>query len=287
MTANERRSVKGDLTPNVRVDMPLEEARRLSDLNLASYLLHAARHAPGGGAEERDGLILFAGGHPNPGPYINGVLRLDSRVPAPEVLAAAERFFSPRGRGYAVWIREHADADLEGAVRAARFPQRPPVVGQPGIAIDAAIPRDKNPSVEIRPVVDERGAQDYLRVVGEAWGMIDSPAELVWAMFLQPAAVLAPRATAFVAYEEGLPAGGSMLFMADDVAGIYWAGRARAAKSPGLGTACFVACVDAGFKLGARLAVAQSSLKGTPIWESLGFEVITHYRRYIAPPPSA
>ena len=143
-----------------------------------------------------------------------------------------------------------------------------------------------NSDVSVAVVLStERQASDYLACVGEAWGMADSPPELVAAMFLTPRAVLVPEAAAFVAYVDGMPGAGCMTYVSHEVAGMYWAGTTAAGKGRGLGAACFVAAMDAGFAIGARMASGQSSSKGTPIWVDLGFEVITHYRRYLVTPP--
>lgn len=265
--------------------VPIEQARVLSDLNLGAYLAHAARRAPGGAVAEGDGLVLYAGSHRNPGPYINGLFRLDAGVPPAEALERADAFFAPRKRGYAVWVRDHADADLEAEVRAAGFWQRPPAEGQPGIAIDRPIPPRQLDGVDIRRVADEQSARDFLHVVGDAWGMAGSPPELVWAQFLHPRALLAPEVGAFVVYVEGsMPAAASMNFVRHETAGLYWVARAQAARGRGLGAAAAIASLNAGFKMGARIAIAQSSMRGTPLWISLGFEVITRYRRYVVRP---
>jgi hypothetical protein len=262
-----------------------EQTLRLCDLNLAAYLRHANTYAAGGEYRDQDGLLLFAGSHPTPHPYVNGLLRLSPAMSSAETLQRARDFFGERKRGFAVWIRDHADSDLESTVRAAGLWQRPPLEGQPGIFIDRPVPPAKTGGVEIRRVTTEQEARDYLHVVGEGWGMGGSPPELVWALFLTPEAVLAPQVLAFVAYLEGTPAGGCLAFVAHDVAGLYWAASTTAAKGRGLGTACFIAALNAGLDLGARVGSGQSSAKGIPIWRSLGFDVITHYRRYVSPPP--
>src|SRR5437870_13242160 len=92
-------------------ELSSQELLLLADLSLAEFLRHLARY--GGAIHEEDGLLLFAGAHPQPTPYRNGAFRLDSRLPAEEVLHRAERFFRDRRSGYVVWAREHADADLE------------------------------------------------------------------------------------------------------------------------------------------------------------------------------
>lgn len=104
---------------------------KLADLNLAGALRHFALHSPAGAVEQRDGVLLFAGGHRYPGAYRNGALRLDAGVDPATLLRIASSFFARRRRGYVVWIRAHADADLEARVRSLGFFQRPPRRGCP------------------------------------------------------------------------------------------------------------------------------------------------------------
>src|SRR4051812_23364741 len=87
-----------------------DELLLLADLSLAEYLRHLARY--GGTVLEEDGLLLFAGAHPQPNPYRNGALRLDRRLSAAEARSRADAFFGQRRRSYALWVREHADDDL-------------------------------------------------------------------------------------------------------------------------------------------------------------------------------
>src|SRR4051794_12725949 len=91
-----------------------EELLLLGDLTLAEFARHLAR--PSGTVLEEDGLLLFGGPHPQPNPYRNGALRLDDRIDGHEVLRRSRAFFGARKAGHVVWVREHADADLQAAV---------------------------------------------------------------------------------------------------------------------------------------------------------------------------
>jgi hypothetical protein len=263
------------------------EAMRLSDLNLAAYLRHVNRHAEGSDFVEEDGFLLFAGAHPNPQPYVNGLLRLDTQLPAEEVLERARAFFGTRKRGYAVWIRDHADADLELASQRAGYWQRPPLEGQPAVFIDHVPPAEPEAMAAVRRVETREDAIAYLDLVGQVYDMGDSPRELIWAMFLTPEALLAEDVAAFVAVADGRPIAGCMTYVAHELAGMFWAVRARDAEGHGLGAACAAACVEAGLERGAVVASGQGSARGTPLWVSLGWEVLTNYRRYLAPPPAS
>jgi hypothetical protein len=91
-----------------------EEELLLCDLTLAEFLRHRSR--PDGTLLEEDGLLVFAGPHPQPSPFRNGAMRLDSRLSAEEATRRARQFFRDRGRGFVMWVREHADTDLAAAL---------------------------------------------------------------------------------------------------------------------------------------------------------------------------
>lgn len=257
------------------------------DANLVAYLRHVARTATGGSVAEPPGLLLFAGGHNHPGAYINGVIR--DGVPAPaaaEVLSSARDFFGPRGRGFAVWVREHADADLDKAARAAGLWRRPPAAGNPGVATDRPLPAEHPPAgVEIRRAEDPAARRDYLRVVASAYGVADVGIPMAEAILFSLASLDAPEVAVFVAYRDGRPVSGAMTYVAAGAAGLYWLATVPSARGGRLGHSTLAAACGAGFAMGARCASAQSSAVGTPILTGMGFDVVTHYRRYLAPPP--
>jgi GNAT superfamily N-acetyltransferase len=265
-----------------------DELIERGDANLVAYLRHLACTAKGGGVSEDDGLLLFAGGHNYPGTYTNGAIRTNAGVAPAELIERATAFFAPRRRGYAVWVRDHADADLEEAVRAAGFWQRPPVEGNPGIAIDHPLPeRPPLPGTEIRRVADEQGRRDYLRVIATGYEVGDVPDELAEAILFSLKSLDDPRVAVFVAYVDDKPVSGCMVFVECGSAGLQWGSTLPEARGTGLGKATFLAACNAGFDMGATCATGQSSAQGTPIWLRMGFEVVTHYRRYLAPPPRA
>src|SRR5450755_5099140 len=130
----------------------------LADRTLAEYLRYLARY--GGAVLEQDGLLLFAGVHRQPNPYRNGALRLDAMLSADVVLRRAERFFSARRSGYALWARQHGDADLEASATAAGLRE---LERLPELVLEKLPPYLPPPAgVEIRRVLDSRAADDYL-----------------------------------------------------------------------------------------------------------------------------
>lgn len=268
--------------------MEQRELIERGDANLVAYLRHVASAAVGGAVSEPPGTLLFAGGHNSPGAYTNGVIRTAPAAAPPPltVLDAAARFFGPRRRGFAVWIRGDRDADLEAMARSQGLWQRPPQQGNPGVAIDHAPTDVRAPAgVEIRRVDDEQGRRDYLAVVAAGYGVAEVGLPLAEAILFSVTSLTSPDVAVFVAYRDGAPVAGTMVYVAAGAAGLYWAATVPAERGRRLGRTTFRCAWAAGFAMGATCAVAQASAVGTPIWERMGFRVVTHYRRYLAGPP--
>ena len=253
----------------------------LADLSLAEFLRHLARH--GGAIHEEDGLLLFAGAHPEPNPYRNGVLRLDQRLPAGEVLRRADEFFSGRRSGYVVWTRGHADADLDAAAHDARVVE---LERLPELVLEELPPQVAAPDgVEVRRALDRPTRRDYLRVVASAWGTAAMPLELAARIFFDPRSVDAPNVAAFVAYYDGVPLSGAMTFVTHGVALGCQAATVPAGERRGLAESCLREALRVSFEdLGARLSLCQTTALAAPVWHRLGYEPFTSYARYLAPP---
>lgn len=260
------------------------------DRNLASYLRHLSVTATDGSHQDDGGVLCFAGGHPYPGTYTNGVIRTDDTTPAADALETARAYFQPLRRGYAVWVKTHHDADLAAAAAAAGMWQRPPLSGNPGIVWTGGrlgVPR--LPGVEIRRAEDQAARAEYLDVVLEGYGIAGLPADLAERVIFSTRSLDDERVRAFVAYDEADRSRGlsvAMVYVEGDTAGIQWGATRLAARGRGLGKAVFRAAHDAAIGMGATCVAGQASQQGLPLWTSLGYRTVTHYQRFLAKPPS-
>lgn len=267
---------------------------RLADLTLAEFVRHLTRCGETGTVHEEDGVLLFAGDHPQPNPYRNGAIRLDPRVSPAAVLERAIEFFTRRGRGFALWASEHGEEDIiveaEGR-RLASLETLPELVLY-GMPEELPLPD----GLEVREAVDHETRHDYVQVVAQAWGIGAMPHALASRVFFSPAAVDAPNVAAFVAYLDGFPVSGAMTLVTHNVAlGCQAAtvrrlpARPRRSSGPvsrrrGLADACLCAALERSYAdLGAKLSLCQTSSLGAPVWRRLGYEPFTRYRRYFVP----
>src|SRR5258708_2257620 len=98
-------------TSKLAVPKALLPRSRRGRADLCAYVAHLAVNAPDGSYDESAGVLTFAGGPAYPGTYTNGVIRKGDDANADTVLERARAFFRPLRRGYAIWVRDHADSD--------------------------------------------------------------------------------------------------------------------------------------------------------------------------------
>ena len=270
----------------------------LSDLTLAHLVRHLTRHGESGTILDEDGLLLFAGAHPQPNPYRNGAIRLEPSMAADELLARSIEFFSAHGRGFALWASEHADEDLAALATACGFVE---LESLPELVL-RGLPEPLPPpyGVEIREASDEDTRRDYVKIVAEAWGMGGMPHDIASRIFFSPASIDVPHVAAFVAYVDDAPVSGAMTLVTHGVALGCQAATVRRLPSPvvrsqapasrrrGLADSCLCAALERSeAEFGTEISLCQTSSVGAPVWLRLGYEPFTSYKRYLVPPNAA
>ena len=255
----------------------MEDAELIAmvDANLVAFVRHLSPTIPDRGLEERRDVRLGAGDDPTRA-IVNSAIALGSGTDPASILPAAAAFLGRRGHAYRVWTRGHADAALEAILPTAGFTldvDLPVMVLEAGPA-GLPIPR----AVTLRRVVDEAGVEDFRIADRAAFGGDDGEGAAVNSAFRDPASLLDPAVTGFVAYVDGVPVAAAMSYTAVEVARIGWVGTVPAFRRRGLGGAVTRAAAKAGFDRGARIAALESTAMGVPLYRSLGFRRITTYR---------
>jgi len=264
------------------------EILRFADLTLAEFFRQFARYGRGSQISEADGLVLFAGAHPQPNPFRNGAIRLDRRLDAAEALGRAQRFFEPLKRSFVFWVRE-GETDLEELCRSRGMDLVEPD-GLPELYLEGPPPPVKElpDNVELRRTTDPEVRRDYVNVVAEGWGMAGISTELASEIFFHPDSMGDLSVIAYVAYVDGKPASGCMAILAHGIAVGGNGATVPWARRQGLAEACYAKCLEVAYDdFGIRGSVCQSSPSGAGVWGRMGYQPLTHYLRFIGKPDVA
>jgi ribosomal protein S18 acetylase RimI-like enzyme len=274
------------LTTVLQTTLPMmdrDELLAAGDRNLASTMRLYATTAPGALLEDDGRLLLYSTSQTWPGPYHNGAMRLDRSLEPDVVLSRARRFFAERP-GYCVWIKTHADAELQVAALDAGYASISDT-GAPRLALDHPLEPGVPPAgVTLEEVTDDEARLDYLAVTVDAYADSFLPRDAAEAQLATLQAVRNPDVRAVVARDRGRPVAAAMVVSTGDVAGIQLVGTVPDARARGLGELCTRWAVGAGFELGAQAIVLEASDAGEPLYLRLGFTEISRYRWCFGPP---
>ena len=255
----------------------LNHKLKLADQNLADSILHRNKHSLHGVSKEAVTYILFNLGIDSMDGHLNGALCLEQTDPD-TLLSEAKRFFAQDNRGFVIWVRDHADLQLEAYLKETGYtPLRIP--GSTGMLTYKPIEQQKIPEgITIRKVACAKEIEDYEVVVRDAF---NKPAEVTREMFSHERILVGETVGAWVAYRDHRPIAAATMVFSGEAAGIYYVGTVGDERGKGLGALMTAVATNAGFELGAEVVVLQASIAGEPVYRRLGFETITHYRWYL------
>ncbi len=264
-----------------------DEAARFQ-ANLIAFCRAVTRWSSRGALEDRDGVVLCAGGSwiPMVG---NSAFRVDDTVPADEVPTRAADFYGGMGRGFCIKVRDTGqDDDLRAACADAgmqTFGEAVPEMHCRRRLPDLAPPE----GTSLHPVDDEAAVRSFTAVNGQAYHTYGLPPEALDDLFDRPAALLDdPAAHAVVAQRGGEPVATAMVYESDGVAGVQWVGTVPSARGLGLGALVTAWVTNLAFDRGTSSVNLQASPMGEPVYRRLGYETIFHYSEYVrwAKPPA-
>lgn len=259
--------------------MPRHDAH----LNLVESSRQLFMLDPGAEIESTDGWLFGAGRFPHP-VISNAAFRADDGLDPGEFLDRARGFFSPRDRGFAVWVRPGLaeDSELVSAAEAAglqKVYEMPEMVL--GHRADDVEPPD---SAALRRVTSAEDAAGFWEVAAAAYVSNGFPPE-TFSYYEDYEGLWADNVAAFLARIDGRPAAIAMTVVTRGVAGIYWVGTTEEARGRGLASALTATAVNTGFEMGAEIASLQASPMGEPVYRRLGFETIFNYSLFLRPRP--
>jgi hypothetical protein len=244
-----------------------------------------ARRATGGVVLDEGGLALVAGPHWLP-VLVNTVTRVDPSVPAADVLAQANDFFFPRGRGYSVSALDGRDDDIIAAADEAGFISQGDAGATPLMVIDTPPDAVDLPAGgRIEQVTTVAQVDDIATLCIDAYAVYGMPPDVVPASLQPPSIVLAPHLVAYVAYDDDGPVATAQALATHGCAYVQWVATAPRAFKRGFGAAVTQATTIGGFELGASIATLMASPMGAPLYRKLGWaDVGSISSRFCMPP---
>ena len=137
---------------------------------------------------------------------------------------------------------------------------------------------------DVAPVTDAAGVDDFLAVMGGAYGWSDDGRSDAWAELYRLPGVLADETLRHVVVRDsGVPAACASVFTADGHAFVTNVGTIPAARGRGLGTRATLAVLDIAASQGSPVASLTASSMGRGVYARIGFREDALLRRRISP----
>ena len=251
---------------------------------LIAYSRALTRFSTRGSLEDRDGIVLCAGGTWIP-MIANTAFRREADVSPTELVNRADAFFGVLGRGYTVSVRDNGDdEDLRAACLAAGLE----LFGSatPDMVCAGPLPvRQAPPGIVLRQVQDPEGVRQFAEVNSAAYATYGMPAEVHPDLFDNPDGVLEdPGAHVVLAFKGHEAVATALVYESDGAATVQWVGTRPGARTSGLGALVTVWVTNLAFDRGASSVSLQASPMGAPIYLKLGYETVHHHVEYVRMP---
>ncbi len=245
-----------------------------ADANYYQSWRALARVMDGGAVFEDDGVLLTDLGLGVP--HINIAFVTRPLTDPVEQMRRAMRFFADRGSPFVVRIREGLDPASEAACEQLGMPYADTVPGMASVAMTAP---PTPAGLRIERVATPETLVAFCLVVARGF---DLPGELAERL-LPPAILLEPDVDLFLGRAEGRAAATSTLIRSEGVAGVHHVATLPEYRRRGFGEAMTWHAVAAGAGYGCDMAALQASEMGQPIYERMGFKLVSPYRTFRLP----
>ena len=248
-----------------------------SDANFVEAWRAMTEGSAAAAVSEHGSLVLLATGAPVA--FLNGAFVRRPVDDVPAALAAIDTFFARQRVPFLVRLRYGMDQSFEDAAVAAGLQRTSllPVMVLPAIR---TIP-DPPARLVTRPVVDEQGLEDHLTLLEAGFGVPKSVGHTILSM----RTVDDGRFRAIVGYVDDEPVSTAAVCITDGTAGVYNVATPEAHRGRGYGEALTWAAVRAGAEAGAVRGTLQASPMGQPIYERMGFRVVSRWVQLVGPGP--
>lgn len=238
------------------------------------YSLLGSGH-DGGEVREKDGLLLVNTGYPAP-EFNNAFVTRPLAQPA-KLLREAIDYYDGARLPFVVRIREGLDLRAERACEELGLPYSDTV---PGMAL--APIRDGASSavgLDVMQAATDGDFAEFFRIVCEVFHFPVAAARTLFS----PELLHRPDVAFFVGYVDGVAAATSTLVATHGAAGIFNVATMPEYRGRGIGEAMTWQCVRRGVEMGCSMATLQASMMGRPIYERMGFRLVSPYRTFHRP----
>jgi len=236
----------------------------------------ARRSLTVGEVAERDGVLLFATGSDFP-IIANGAFRLDPAVPAADVIATADAWFSERGRGWSLGTTDWsgADEDLRAAAVVAGLV---PTIDMPGMVCDERLTDASPPDgIEVRVLSTEAETAAFIAMCDGAYTSVGLPEGVFPAMSVPPLRTAPANEVTVGAFDGDALVSGAQVMFSHGIAGVYAVGTSEAARGRGLAELVTRTVTNLAFDRGAPFVTLQASPMGDPIYRRMGYREVYRY----------
>lgn len=255
----------------------IEKYLKAADDNLLYSIRNRMAHIKDAFLIEEEGYIIFSIGIDSLDGHLNGGICLDDSK-AEEFLGKIQNIFTPLKRGYAVWVREHDNNNLEALLKHRGLkPLREP--GTSCMVCSEKIEKVKIPNgFKLRVIETNKEVEDLASVIAESFDKSEEAAKVMFNLRM----ISNPRAKAIVVYEKATekPVAAATTVLSGNTAGIYYVGTLEEYRGRGLGAFIAQESSNIGFDAGAELLILQASELGERVYKKLGYKGISHYRSY-------
>jgi GNAT superfamily N-acetyltransferase len=251
--------------------------------NVVAAFCAAGSTMAGGHVDRLPGVAVVGTGLPLL--LFNQVLVSDDGTP-PDATSSSIRagaaIFAARGKRFSLTLRGGIDDAYRAVIDELGLVALEESPWMPGMAMHPlAAPGGEPPPAghEIRRVDGPGGLADHAAVLADGFGM---PIE--WASaFAIPAMLAVPGVAFYVGYQDGVAVTSGLGVRVGATIGVYNIATVESARRRGLGAAMTQRVVDDGAEAGCDVAILQSSEMGQPIYERLGFRVVSEYFGFTPP----
>ncbi|MCH8814539.1 MAG: GNAT family N-acetyltransferase [Chloroflexi bacterium] len=249
------------------------ELAACADENYALWWRRWASAIDGGEVHDLNGMLMaLTGGRQE---WCN-VAFVTARLESPmKTIETVLRFFDDHQQPFIMRVREGLDPTAEEVAEILGIRYSDTI---PGMALSPLTPPDETlPGLEIRTVADQATLNDHMTISAESFSIDPDQLAIVTPLKL----TRQPGWFIYVGYIDHEPVTSSSLLVSGDTAGVYWVGTIATHRRRGLGEAMTWHALREGAKRGASVGVLQASRVGKPIYERMGFHVVSPYRTFV------